>query len=69
MERGLHADLPVTDAAASRTLALPMYPGLTDAEQDEVVEAVRGAVDRHLRGGDAANGDAATAAAAGTAGR
>ena len=27
MERGLHADLPVTDAAAARTLALPMYPG------------------------------------------
>ena len=34
MERGLHADLPVTDAAAARTLALPMFPGLTDAEQD-----------------------------------
>ena len=28
MERGLHADLPVTDAAAARTLALPMFPGL-----------------------------------------
>ena len=34
MERGLHADLPVTDAAAARTLALPMFPGLTDDEQD-----------------------------------
>ena len=41
MERGLHADLPVTDAAASRTLALPMFPGLTDAEQDQVIAAVR----------------------------
>jgi perosamine synthetase len=48
MERGLHAELPVTDAAASRTLALPMYPGLTDAEQDQVVEAVTAAVGRHL---------------------
>ena len=27
--------------AAARTLALPMYPGLTDAEQDEVIDAVR----------------------------
>ena len=36
MERGLHADLPVTDAAAARTLALPMFPGLTDAEQAQV---------------------------------
>jgi dTDP-4-amino-4,6-dideoxygalactose transaminase len=48
MERGLHADLPVTDAAASRTLALPMYPGLTDAEQDQVIDAVTAAVGRHL---------------------
>jgi dTDP-4-amino-4,6-dideoxygalactose transaminase len=48
MERGLHADLPVTDAAAARTLALPMFPGLTDAEQGQVIEAVRGAVERHL---------------------
>jgi dTDP-4-amino-4,6-dideoxygalactose transaminase len=77
MERGLHAELPITDAAASRTLALPMYPGLTDAEQDEVIEAVRGAVDRHLRGrgevaaGDAAAGEASAigTATAGTAGR
>ena len=48
MERGLHADLPATDAAASRTLALPMYPGLTDTEQDEVIAAVTAAVERHL---------------------
>jgi dTDP-4-amino-4,6-dideoxygalactose transaminase len=77
MERGLHAELPITDAAASRTLALPMYPGLTDAEQDEVIEALRGAVDRHLRGGGevaaghAAAGEASAirTATAGTAGR
>jgi dTDP-4-amino-4,6-dideoxygalactose transaminase len=48
MERGLHADLPVTDAAAARTLALPMFPGLTDAEHDQVIGAVRAAVGRHL---------------------
>jgi dTDP-4-amino-4,6-dideoxygalactose transaminase len=46
-ERGLHADLPVTDAAAARTLALPMHPGLTDAEVATVVDAVRTAVGRH----------------------
>ena len=47
-ERGLHADLPATDAAAARTLALPMFPGLTDAEQSQVIEAVTAAVERHL---------------------
>ncbi len=47
MERGLHADLPMTDAAAARTLALPMFPGLTDAEQAQVIEAVRASVGRH----------------------
>ena len=47
MERGLHADLPVTDAVAARTLSLPMYPGLTESEQDQVVEAVRASVLRH----------------------
>ena len=68
MERGLHADLPVTDAAASRTLALPMYPGLTDAEQGQVIDAVKAAVDRHLgpAGRDVAAAPGSTAA--GTAG-
>jgi len=47
MERGLHADLPVTDAAAARTLALPVFPGLTDAEQRQVIDAVMDSVDRH----------------------
>ena len=65
-ERGLHAELPVTDAAASRTLALPMFPGLTDAEQDQVIGAVKAAVGRHL-GPDArgANGPADGASAGG----
>jgi perosamine synthetase len=60
MERGLHADLPVTDAAAARTLALPMFPGLTDVEQDQVIEAVRGAVGRHLGGEAGTAGTPAT---------
>jgi perosamine synthetase len=47
MERGLHADLPVTDAAAARTLALPMFPGLTDPEQRQVIDAMTAAVSRH----------------------
>jgi dTDP-4-amino-4,6-dideoxygalactose transaminase len=48
MERGLHAELPVTDAAAANTLALPMFPGLSDEEQERVVAAVRAAVARHV---------------------
>lgn len=47
LERGIEAELPVTDAAAAACLSLPIYPGLTDAEQSEVVEAVRSAVLRH----------------------
>jgi dTDP-4-amino-4,6-dideoxygalactose transaminase len=50
MERGLHAELPVTDAAAAQTLAVPMFPGLTAAEQDQVIDGLRGAVERHLHG-------------------
>ena len=53
MERGLHADLPITDAAAAHTLALPMFPGLTDAEQEQVVAALRAAVERHVPAGAA----------------
>ncbi len=43
-ERGLHADLPVTDRAAERTIALPMYPGMTDEDRATVIEVVRRAV-------------------------
>ena len=68
MERGLHADLPVTDAAAARTLALPMFPGLTDAEQGQVIDAVRGAVERHL-GPGAGAGVSQSAAGQGVAAR
>jgi dTDP-4-amino-4,6-dideoxygalactose transaminase len=66
MERGLHADLPVTDLAAARTLSLPMYPGLTESEQGQVVDAVRASVlrhrGRHARGNSRVrNGHAAVA--------
>jgi dTDP-4-amino-4,6-dideoxygalactose transaminase len=67
LERGLYADLPVTDGAAAQTLALPMHPGLTEAEQGQVIEAVRTAVGRHLDGaaGRAAAGVVAPASRTG----
>jgi perosamine synthetase len=54
LERGLHAELPMTDAAAAHILALPVFPGLTDAEQTVVVDAVRSAVLAHAADGQAA---------------
>jgi len=68
MERGLHAELPVTEAAAARTLALPMFPGLTDAEQDQVIDAVRTAVALHLGAPTGNRPTAGVAAPAGHAG-
>ena len=47
LERGLHADLPVTDTAAATTLALPIYAGLTQDEQRTVIDVVRRAVLDH----------------------
>jgi perosamine synthetase len=64
MERGLHAELPVTDAAAATTIALPMFPGLTDPEQTQVIDAVRAAVGRHLGGPGGAPGRRAGAGVA-----
>ena len=47
LERGLGGGvLPVTDRAAERTLSLPMFPGLSDADQTTVIAAVRDAVER-----------------------
>ena len=46
-ERGVHADLPVTDQVAATTLSLPMFPGLTESEQATVIRATREAVERH----------------------
>ena len=47
-ERGLHADLPITDRAAERTIALPMYPGMTDDDRSTVIRVVREAVLAHV---------------------
>jgi len=44
---GLTAELPVTDAAAAQTLALPIYPGLTQDEEGRVADGLREAVQRH----------------------
>ena len=35
-------DLPATEAWAAECLSLPLYPELTEARQDRVVEVVRG---------------------------
>jgi perosamine synthetase len=51
LERGIHVDLPVTDAAAARSLSLPMYPVLTDTDQARVISAVQEAVERHVVAG------------------
>ncbi|HEY8614864.1 DegT/DnrJ/EryC1/StrS aminotransferase family protein [Phenylobacterium sp.] len=37
--------LPVTDGKASRVISLPMHPYLTEADQDQVIAAVRGFVE------------------------
>ena len=47
LELGIEADLPVTEAAAATSMSLPMYPGLTEAEQDQVIAAFRTSVGRH----------------------
>jgi dTDP-4-amino-4,6-dideoxygalactose transaminase len=47
MELGLDADLPVTESVAATTMSLPMYPGLTPAEQDQVIAALRATLARH----------------------
>jgi dTDP-4-amino-4,6-dideoxygalactose transaminase len=45
-------DLPVSENAAQRILSLPMYPGISEADQVRVVEAlaqtVKGAVVQRL---------------------
>ena len=36
----LPGSLPHTERAAREVLSLPLYPGLTDAQQDRVIEAI-----------------------------
>jgi dTDP-4-amino-4,6-dideoxygalactose transaminase len=38
--------LPVTERASAETLLLPLYVGMTEAEQDEVIAALLAALDR-----------------------
>jgi perosamine synthetase len=47
LELGIEAELPVTDEAAATSMSLPMYPGLTAAEQDQVIAALRATVGRN----------------------
>ena len=54
LERGLHADLPITDWASRHSLSLPMYPTLTVDDQATVIAAVRTSFDRRARGVTAA---------------
>ena len=63
LERGIHADLPITDGAAAASLSLPIYPGLTADEEATVIAGVRAAVARHLPE------DSRGAAGSGTVGR
>ena len=51
LERGIRADLPVTDRAAARSISLPMYPGLSDDDQETVIAAVRTTVGARSEGG------------------
>jgi perosamine synthetase len=50
LERGIHAELPITDRASHHTLSLPMFPGLSDQDQLAVIAAVRAAVERRAAG-------------------
>ncbi len=51
LERGIHAELPVTDDASAHSLSLPMFPGLTSADQSVVIDAVRAAIERRAADG------------------
>jgi dTDP-4-amino-4,6-dideoxygalactose transaminase len=43
-DRMPHVSLPVTERATAKTLLLPLYAGMTEAEQDTVVTALRQAL-------------------------
>lgn len=43
-ERWPDVSLPETEAATANTLLLPLYAGMTEAEQDEVIDALRAAL-------------------------
>jgi perosamine synthetase len=37
---GVRADLPHTEAASRESLMLPLFPGLTDEQQDHVIDTL-----------------------------
>ena len=37
---GLELDLPITEMLTSETFMLPLFPGMTDDEQDYVIDCV-----------------------------
>ncbi len=39
-ERGVQIHLPITEQAADSSLLIPLYPGLTDAEQEYIVQTL-----------------------------
>jgi dTDP-4-amino-4,6-dideoxygalactose transaminase len=41
IDAGIDIHLPQTEAAARETLFLPIYPGMTEAQQDRVIESLR----------------------------
>jgi perosamine synthetase len=43
-----HAKLPNTDAAASQTLFLPIFPGMTRQQQERIAAALTEAVRRYV---------------------
>ena len=45
----LRAVLPVATDASARLFSLPLFPGLSDAEQDRVVEVLADVAERHRR--------------------
>jgi dTDP-4-amino-4,6-dideoxygalactose transaminase len=45
----LHAALPVATDASARLFSLPLFPGLSEAEQDRVVEVLADVAARHRR--------------------
>ncbi len=63
LELGVEANLPVTDLVAADCMSLPMYPGLTDDEQTQVIDAFRATILRHAgRPGEAEAPSAAKSA-------
>jgi len=45
----LHTQLPVATDASRRIFSLPLYPGLSEADQNRVVDTVRSVAQRHRR--------------------